>query len=424
MYVEGGVSIILKQAGCIFVVASMAVFISLISPGVTALAATVSDSGLKVVGNQVITPSGQAYVPEGISVYGGLEAPDYDENIPNDDAQIRAAAEYWHANTIRLQVAESNMFNRRKKGEPYNQKFLRALVQQVNLAHSLGTAVVINDQTEFTSNRPAPTDETAHFWKIISQRFKNQPYVIFDLFNEPRLTNTSTTNTQLTPEVLYSLFGYSEITQHGQGHEKQPRGNGMSQAKSWSLWRNGGRLNGTNYLGMQTLVNQIRRSGAQNLIWIEGKNEAQQLPPNQYLIHGSNIAYSIHHPNLNNPASWSRIGNLAATQPVVEGEWAQYQSTWAECYSDAYTNAPLYLNYLHAHNIGVIACSLQANSLLQGDNRVKPTNTNRPYDPKLASRLKTPDRLLPNYSCTNKSGQGVGQLLQTYFANNSVHYTL
>lgn len=383
--------------------------------------ASASSSGLTVTGNKVLTPDGSTFIPEGISVYGGLEASDYKSTAANDYAQIRAARLYWHANTIRLQVAESNLFTRLKKGEAYNHAFLQALTHEVQYGHSLGLAVVINDQTEFTNKTPAPTTMTAKFWQIVAARFRTQPYVIFDIFNEPRLTSTATAAPQASANKLSFLF----VNHRSKKHHETPRSN-FSSTIVWKLWRDGGTVSGIRYLGMQSLVQTIRNTGSTNLIWVEGSYEAQWLPPPHYLLQGSNLVYAIHHLNLNEPASWDRrIGTLAAQQPVVEGEWAQYESNWAECYSHAYTNAPLYLDYLHSKNIGVIAWSLQAGSLLDGTNRTAPTNLNSPASPVKTADFKNPSRLLPDYSCSGlHHGQGVGQLLMDYFKQNSTSYNL
>jgi hypothetical protein len=198
----------------------------------------------------------------------------------------------------------------------------------------------------------------------------------------------------------------------------------MSQKEIWQIWKNGGQVGGVAYVGMQNLVDQIRSRGVANLVWVEGPYSAKVLPARKYLIKGINIVYSIHHPNLNNPASWTRIATLATNHAVVDGEWAQYQSTWAECYSDAYTNAPRYLSFLAQHNIGVIAWSLQANSLLSGKPSDAPTNTNTSDDPQQASALKSPNKILPDYSCKDHFGQGVGQLIQSYFVQNSTQHDL
>lgn len=367
-------------------------------------------------GNKMLLSSGQTYIPEGISVYGGLESHRFNRNNANIYAQIQAAATYWHANTIRLQVAESNLFSHLKHGQTYNQSFLSALNHQVTYAHSFGMAVVINDQTEFTNNTPNPTRETARFWRIIANLYKDKPYVIFDIFNEPRLTSAYTTN-RLANNLPLNKTIDDVLLAH------QPRLRQMSSNTVWSIWRDGGDLFGTHYVGMQSLIDQIRLSGAQNLIWVEGSYEARLLPPSKYLLQGSNIAYSIHHPNLNRINSWKRIGTLASKKPVVEGEWAQYQSTWAECFTGAYKNAPRYIHYLHQHQIGIIAWSLQANSLVRGSSLFKqPSNLNKRGDPTTAVALKAPSRLYPNYACNTDRGEGVGNLLQTYFAKNSTNY--
>ena len=371
---------------------------------------------LSVVGNQVIYNNQRPYIPEGISIYGGLEDTDYQENIPNVDAQIVAAAKYWHANTIRLQIAESNLFSKVTPGRKYNQHFLRAIIKQVNLARSLNMFVVINDQTEFTSRTTGPTGVTVKFWKIMSMVFKNQPRIIFDLFNEPNIGHN---NSHLLKDYLGRRHIHLGFLSKPNRLDRLLRGN---SAETWNLWKNGGKFNGTRYIGMQTMVNQIRGYGVNNLIWVEGPNQARELPRRKYLITGGNIVYSFHHPNLNSPSAWGKIGTLSKYAPVVDGEWAQYQSPWAECFTRAYTNAPIYLNYLLRHNIGIIAWSLQAGSLLQDKNHIIPTNLNSPRSPERPSNLKFPSKLFPSYDCGNEFGQGVGQLLQTYFAKNSMRY--
>lgn len=407
---------------CCLFAALVAGFMTLIPPRVTNANAntekhtlSIKSSSFKLMadGNKIVTGNGQVYIPEGISVYGGLEDPNYQANIPNVYAQIKAAVKYWHANTVRLQVAESNLFTNITPGLDYNAPFLQALKQQVNYIHALHAIAVINDQTEFTSRLPNPTEMTSDFWEIMDQYFGNKDYVIFDLFNEPRLNTIDSTNNNLSPDVMFSLFGVSGIKQQNKHY------NQMSPRRVWGLWKNGGTVNGIEYVGMQTLVTQIRDANVHNILWIEGPNQARELPPRKYLLGGSNLVYSIHHPNLNNPRSWNRIAFLAKTWPVVDGEWAQYEAAWAECYTHAYTNAPLYINFLHQHNIGIIAWSLQANSLLQGDSRIKPSNQNDRDDPRNASELRTPDRLRPTYSCSDRFGQGVGQILQNYFKANS-----
>lgn len=370
---------------------------------------------LDVIGNRVLAPDGETFSAEGISIYGGLEDPDYMANIPNVDAQIEAAAEYWHANTIRLQVAESNLFKDPTPGKSYNVGFLDELTREVSLARGLNQAVVINDQTEFTNNTPNPTAMTEKFWQVMATTFGNQPDIIFDLFNEPRLdtlkANTPRQTDVTVPELM--AVGHQTATPAGTHHRH------TAAQSVWDIWKNGGEVQGTNYVGMQTLVDQIRAEGVNNLVWVESPYWGQRLPAPQYLLSGSNIVYSYHHIDMNRPASWRVIENFASRHAVVDGEWAQYQSPWEECYSHAPTTSPMYLNLLRKNNIGLIAWSLQAGSLLKGAPYIIPSNTNSPTDPTSAAMLRTPSEFSKDYACNNRYGHGVGQLLMHYFGQNS-----
>ena len=376
-----------------------------------------SVESLRVAGNQVLLANGQAFIFEGISVYGGLEDSDYNENLPNINAQIIAAAQFWHSNTIRLQVAESNLFKGAKGKAAYNKAFLNELESLVKLARSLNMAVVINDQTEFTSNLPAPTLTTLRFWQVVGQAFKNQPYIIFDLFNEPRMDGlnlkTFIRQNQL-PHTSQQLF------QQAFRYELRSKITPVSSAQVWHIWKFGADINGTKFIGMQQLVNQIRSSGANNLIWIEGPYWGQRLPLKPYLISGSNIVYSFHHINLNRISAWRFIGKLAAIRPVVDGEWAQYQAPWQECYRLAPKNTPKYLEYLHAHHIGLIAWSLQPGSLLKGSMHIIPANNNSPTDTPNPAQLSHPSTFRSNYKCSSGFGQGSGQLIKDYFSKYSL----
>jgi hypothetical protein len=369
---------------------------------------------LRAVGNRVLLANGLPYIPRGISIYGGLEDTDYSENIPNLKAQIKAAADYWHTNTIRLQIAESNLFSHITSGKTYNVNFLKLLINLVDYARSFNQVVVINDQTEFTTNLPAPTAQTLKFWRIIGNTFGNKPYIVFDLFNEPRLS----VKVGKSYPVLDQLSGNFQPLKLFLRHRYVRRKTKSAANLTWKLWEYGGTLNGVRYIGMQTLVNQIRDRGINNLIWIEGPNWAGALPSKSRFLSGNNLEYAYHHVNLNLPSSWTRIAVLAQTKPVVDGEWAQYESPWEECFSSAPKTVPLYLNFLLANHIGLVAWSLQPGSLLKGLPRLVPANNNSPQDTRSANQLQTPNRFLGHYACSDHFGQGSGALIKQYFADN------
>lgn len=404
-----------KRFWPIWLVLTVTVVALMTSSAVLALPSRSVPGSFRVVGNRVLKPNGTVYIPEGISIYGGLEDTDYAENLANIDAQIKAAALYWHTNTIRLQVAESNLLTGLKTGQPYNLKFLNELKREVALARSLNQAVVINDQTEFTNNTPAPTAMTVRFWQIMSETFGNQPYIIFDLFNEPRLDSRIVHQNSLQSQLIRRLLANQIIRGAHKHHPRHTVNNSV-----WHIWKYGGSVNGREYVGMQSLVNQIRKAGANNLIWAEGLFWGQSLPTSAYLLSGSNIEYAYHHIDLNHVSDWTFIGRFASRQPVVDGEWSQYQSPWQECYARAPKTVPRYLAYLKTRGIGLVAWSLQSGSLLKGDPHVIPANNNSPADPKSAQQLQTPSRFIRKYRCDNQFGQGAGELIKRYFSQNSV----
>ena len=115
--------------------------------------------------------------------------------------------------------------------------------------------------------------------------------------------------------------------------------------------------------------------------------------------------------------AWFRL--LAKIRPVVDGEWSQYQSPWEECFVSSPTTVPKYLAYLKAHNVGLVAWSLQPGSLLKGIPGNIPANNNSPRDTKKASNMREPSRFSRDYACNNHFGQGAGALIKQYFINNA-----
>ncbi len=374
-------------------------------------------NSLTVSGNKIVKNDSSQFIPYGISIYGGLEDIDYRDNLANIDAQIKAAVYYWHTNTIRLQVSEDNLFLNINKKIGYNQGFMNELIREVNLARNLNQVVVINDQTEFTSNTPNPTQKTVRFWRIVSTEFANQSNVIFDLFNEPRLDNLRSINSKSVHGLMIGNLPINRTLYRSFVHPKK-----TIKKTVWQIWKYGGKIDKTEYIGMQDLVNEIRGWHVNNIIWIESPYWAQRLPGARFVISGNNIVYSYHHINLNRPSSWSFIGKFASNHAVVDGEWAQYQSPWQECFIKAPQETPDYLNYLEFHGIGLIAWSLQPGSLVFGNNSVVPNNTNSVSDTTNPALLAKPSVFSSDYDCNNQFGQGAGQLIQQYFLKYSEVY--
>lgn len=257
-----------------------------------------------------------------------------DSTVAMIERQERAARDHWKANTIRLQFLQDRLVGGR--GESWNKHYFYYIQKGIKYALNLGLTVVINDQTEismgFAKNEPAPDHATQVFWGRMMGYYANDKRVIFDLFNEPRY-------------------------------------------QTWDQWLNGGHLDdwtGT-YIGEQTLVNYIRREGANNTIWIEGINWASTLagvPEVKDPL--KNLVYTFHHPGSPHPDKsfipgpriwWDSFGYWAAMgHRVLDAEFANYIGNY---YWDHHPGRSVkaYLAYLAAHHIGVLCWSLVAGSL-------------------------------------------------------------
>jgi hypothetical protein len=296
----------------------------------------------RVVGTKVLGAGGKVFVPYGITV-PGLAIPAYRTLTSLDDAKIRATARYWCANTVRLQLGQGNLVG--PNGRLFVRKFLRAVEGEVSLGERLHLVVVLTAQTQNEANQPAPTKATVVFWKDLSRVYGHDRQVIFDLFNEPRIST----------------------------------GRHCGDARDWTIWHSGGRFLGHSYIGMQTLVHDVRADGARNLLWVEGPCYANSLNGlGSHRITGEKVVYAFHHPHgVHDAAQWyTDFGWVIARHvgPVVDSEWTNYASNLSECWDDAPTAAAAYLRYLARYGIGMIAYQLKKGMLISTKNLADPTH--------------------------------------------------
>ena len=277
-------------------------------PPVTAVGASYVVSGNQILAN------GKAFLPYGITVFG-LSYPDWQIRISSDEQQIGATAAVWHGNTVRIQVAPTDLFS----SQPYDQAYLTAIEQEVRTAQSDGLNVILTAQYERSGPIPMPEASTVSFWQLMAPLYAHDPGVWFDLFNEPRLSG-------------------------GAGDSPQ----------QWNIWQNGG----SGYVGMQSLVNVVRSKAPHNVILAEGLQKAQTLAglPGHELS-GQNVAYAVHPyfigPGYNSPSAWdANWGNLSATIPVVADEWGEFETTQPSCQPDASDLVETFLSYLASHQLG------------------------------------------------------------------------
>ncbi len=343
-----------------------------------------------VSGKQIIASDGKTFLPYGVNILG-LEGPSSapwqsDTALPFMTAlQMQAAVQTWHSNTVRVQLVSQYLFDQ----QPYDTAYVEHIDNEVTWAHQYGANIVLSLTYEIgPSTEPImPTSDTVAFWNFVARRYAGDPWVFFDIFNEP-----------IAP-------------------------GGTDNAAAWACWQSGGcsDSNGNQYVGMQAVVNAIRADGAQNLIFAQGLAAGEDivLLPN-YLLSGANIVYAIHpyfgplHQSQSDWDTW--FGNTATSGnfPVVADEWNEYNSaTKGECLSNGPSLVAPFLAYLQQKNIGLIAWALAPGLLVtQGGGT---WNYGAPTSFAPGQTTWTCQDPFPPQNET----EGSGALILAYFASNS-----
>lgn len=331
---------------------------------------------LRVVGPTLEVSDGAAFRIAGVEL-SGLAYANWRRRIVTNrlgPAQIAAARRLWHANTVRVQLAPALLL----AGHGYDHAYMSWVDRVVHWATVDGLYVILTEQTEKTTNVPMPATDSLAFWHLLATRFAGNPHVMFDLFNEPRLR-------------------------------------GLPPSAMWGLWQHGG----DGYVGMQQLVDEIRRSGARNVVLAEGIYGGESLRglPG-HLLTGSNIVYSVH-PYWSRYdtglADWRRnFGFLAGRVPLVVGEWGEYQSSRGECTPSAAAYVPALLRYVAQLRLGLVAWAFLPGVLFRGWDYAAPTA--------LAGKGYTCTPRFPMsapYPTLSSAAQGAGADILRYFASYS-----
>ena len=312
-----------------------------------------------------------------------------------DKPKIDATANSWCGNTVRLQVSQYAVTHNTAPDDSSTcqDTYLKnALDPEVKQAEADGLVVVINDQTEFdklSNEERDPTTATFAFWncvtahqeswRTVSKTYAQDPQVIFDIFNEPRVDACNSDN---GPNGPYEMNVWRNGTQ---GNTPTGLSDGICGPAE-------------NYQGMDAVAYHIRvDDNATNLLWVEGPGAAGTLaglaqpdcgstPTGNCFISPSlgPVVYSVHHPygsditNSSSPPAdtatwWDEFGWVidhpaaSGTAPVVLGEWTNFDAYNASgtspgktCWSDAPTSIPNFLSYLNTLGVGLNAYQLAA----------------------------------------------------------------
>jgi Cellulase (glycosyl hydrolase family 5)/Cellulose binding domain len=273
------------------------------SPAKQARAAGTSMApALHLQGANLVTAAGVPVRLHGVNRSGGefgcVQSGASMWNGPMDQASISAMLA-WNINAVRVPLNEDCWLGI-NGANPGGSAYQSAVQSYVNLAISNGMYVILDlhwgapGSTLATAQTPMPdSDHSPAFWTSVATMFKNNANVFFDLFNEP----------------------YPDSNQ--------------DTAAAWSCWKNGGTCSGVSYqvAGMQTLVNTVRATGANNLIMLGGveySNSLTQWLANKPTDSANNLAASWHSYNFNicsNSTCWNNtVAAVNQQVPVITGE--------------------------------------------------------------------------------------------------------
>ena len=216
---------------------------------------------LHTSGNRIIDGTGRPIFLRGLVRMGMQGGPV--ENLPS--AHDIGQAKAWGADVIRLAIGEQKWPGLPQNSCHTDAAYPTKVSNAVNLITGMGIYVILDlhwntiaacgpaNAYPMADCNPGACNATA-FWSALATRYKSNPLVGFDLYNEPH---------------------------------------GLTDG----VWRNGGKVtwHGVTYTaaGMQQMYNAVRSTGATNLVFVTGIDWGNAFPASGPLS-GTNIVYSVH----------------------------------------------------------------------------------------------------------------------------------
>jgi endoglucanase len=278
---------------------------------------------------EAAAPAGGAYSVSGPTIldatgkphlFRGLARPSLEWNSSGDQLSEGdyLVMRQWGANVVRIPLNQDFWLQSDANGTSnpnYDSTYAATVDEQVKWAemHQLDVIVDLHwsDKGDFNvagqckgaasgCQQVMADQHSVLFWQQVATKYKNDPHVLFELYNEP------------------NIGGY------------QPN------AGNWAIWLNGGQTDGFQAVGMQALYDTVRKTaGAQNLVVIGGLSWAFDLSGvASNPVNGTNIIYATHPYQTDMQSAWTTsFGSLAAKYPIVATEFGDRSGSCSTTYS-------------------------------------------------------------------------------------------
>ncbi len=227
---------------------------------------------VRVSGNRLVDAAGNVLQLRGVS-FSGFEFVAIGGWSPSDPSGGQAgqpngprwsAVKAWHANTVRFTLNETSWLGLTcvdtdgvtRQGDPGG-NYRSAIATQVQEANAAGLYVIIElhwaapgNACPMVQTQMANMDHSIDFWTSVATTFKDNPTVLFSLYNEPFFFGLSSPQNAWTALMSGGTFDYFPAT------------SGTSNYRNITgAWRSA---------GMQTMLDAVRATGATNVVLIGG----------------------------------------------------------------------------------------------------------------------------------------------------------
>jgi hypothetical protein len=313
--------------------ASMRLAIALIVVGLAlrapASAAEGATLAVHVVGNALVDAQGNPLQLRGVDFSGAqYQCANRSGKVWDAPANEQAlhAIQRWHINAVRLPLNEDCWLGINGLPDRYPASIYRAAIHRwVKQLHAAGIYVLLNLHVVAPGKEQsrhelamADADHGPAFWSSVAQSFKNDPAVVFDLYNEPKHIG-------------------------------------------WPCWLNGC-ASPYRIAGMQTLLNAVRSPGAMQPAMADGINYANDLSrwlnyePKDSLGQFA-AGFHTYHDGLGceGPSCWdATVASVGARVPVISGEIGEF-----DC---AHAFVDEYMKWADVHGVSYLAWAWNAYS--------------------------------------------------------------
>ncbi len=192
---------------------------------------------LKVVKNQVLDSRDQPVRLRGVNT-ACLEWTSNGEGHILDT--VKTAITDWHVNHIRLPLAQDRWFGKAPEQTDGGRSYRGLVDQVVDYCTRNGCYILLDlhwsDAGEWgkqIGQHVMPDQNSVTFWRDLASTYKNHPAVLFDLYNEPH-------------DVSWNIWL--------KGGKVSERARGRNPQKTYEA------------VGMQTLLDAVRETGARNVV--------------------------------------------------------------------------------------------------------------------------------------------------------------